>query len=115
TVGGAFVGSAFVSKSQICPFLTKPVQYVEFTGFLLDQSAIELTSTPISRQFDNYLRNRLSTDWNAFLSDNCYAGVSAPASVPAGSFLAPSVGILLLAAGLLELQRRKSLLPLRAE
>lgn len=108
TVSGKLVGSAFVGKSQICPSLAS-VQYVEFTGFLLGQYAIQLDQSTGTIAFNNYLMSRFTSDWNAFLVQNCYQGLPVAAAVPVGPFTAPAVAAGLLLLGMVRLSRgRKS-------
>jgi hypothetical protein len=105
TVNNTFVGAAFVAKSQICPSL-QTARYVEFPGFSLDQSAIQLSTNTESNGFDSYLHGRLSTDWDAFLTLNCYGALRAGAAVPLGPVAPLAGGLLLL--GALAVARRKS-------
>jgi ABC-type molybdate transport system substrate-binding protein len=69
------VYSGVVSRAQICNI--KPyIAYVEFTGYALDQRAIQLTDTADSLY--TYIQGQMSgasSPWNTFLTQNCYGAL----------------------------------------
>jgi hypothetical protein len=71
--------SGVVARSQICGDIAAGnVAYVQFTGYTLDQNAIQLTGN--ANAFVSYLNARMlnttATGWDTFLTSNCYNSIS---------------------------------------
>jgi hypothetical protein len=76
-VGTIGIPAGVVSKAQICADLAN-VAHVDFTGYVLEQRAIQLTSTgtPLTTWLTGQMLGGGSPSaWNAFLAVHCYDSI----------------------------------------
>jgi hypothetical protein len=77
-VGTAGIPSGVVSKAQICANIAAgAVAHVDFTGYTLEQRAIQLTSTgaSLTTWLTSQMAGGSASTWNAFLVAHCYSTI----------------------------------------
>jgi hypothetical protein len=73
TQGSYAYYAGVVSRAQICDI--KPsIAYVEFTGYTLNQRALQLTAN--GSALNTYIQGQMYPAWNTFLTNHCYSTIS---------------------------------------